>query len=64
MTFDRGDGRPSGDAALDQHIIADPVTGWSSVPHSQPLSILSYLDSIETAAVGPYGATASCTAEG
>ena len=54
----------AGDAGLSQHIISNPVPGWSAVPPSQLNSLVSDLNRAENAGISRYGGHATSAALG
>ncbi|HEY6430332.1 MAG TPA: hypothetical protein VIX84_24145 [Acidimicrobiales bacterium] len=45
----------AGDAGLDSHIVADPVSGWQNQPRSDVQRFVTYVNALESRTVTPQG---------
>jgi hypothetical protein len=54
----------AGDAGLDSHIVADPVSGWQNQPRSDVQRFVTYVNALESRTVTPQGGSAQTAAEG
>jgi hypothetical protein len=53
-----------GDAALSQHIISDPIPGWTPLPQSQLAGLASALKKAENSSISKYGGRATTATDG